>query len=183
MAKKESFVCTGNISTYQCGRIPIKYNTMSSNLDGINLSYLLLNGCISLIDIFTSHYLLPMDSNTLAYNLYGLNPIFIFELMEFPYFRVDITISIPYIYTHILQIPCYVSYFFCENIYQYINRSYLEPTNSFLMSVFNTGGWYVEQLIDFMVWYLLSLCNIISRFHWKLCPLYNETHREIASYH
>ena len=78
MATEELFVQSGNISTYQCGLILVKSNTLVSNLDGTNLSCLFLNWWISLIDIFTSQYLLSINSNTLASNFNGLNPIFVF---------------------------------------------------------------------------------------------------------
>ena len=78
MEIEESFVRRLNISTYQCDLIPVKYNTLASNLDGISLKYLLLNGWSFLIVIFTSQYLLPIEFNTLASNFYGINPILIF---------------------------------------------------------------------------------------------------------
>ena len=80
METKEELVCNGNISTYQCDRILVKYNTLAYNLDGINLSSLLLIGWIYRIAIFTSQYLLPIKSNTLASNFDVINPIFIFVL-------------------------------------------------------------------------------------------------------
>ena len=78
MAIEEVFVWIGNIYSYQCDLFPFKYNTMASNLYEINLSYLLLNGCIPRISIFTSQYLLPIDSNTLASNFDEINPTFVF---------------------------------------------------------------------------------------------------------
>ena len=117
METGEAFVWRGHISTYQCDLIPIKSNTPASNLYGINLRSLLLNGCISLITMFKSHDLLPIESNILASNLDGINSILIFELMEFPYFRVHATISSPCIYTPIIQISCAVMYICCEYRY------------------------------------------------------------------
>ena len=112
MATEETFLWKGNISTYQCDWIHVKSNTLTSNLDGINLRSLLLNGWRSCIDIFTSQYLLPINYNTLAYNFGGLNPIFIFEFIEFPYLHVHITRSSTCIYTSILQMTCNVIYYF-----------------------------------------------------------------------
>ena len=55
MATEEAFVWRGNISTHQCDLITFKSNTLESNLYGIYLNSLLLNGCISLIVMFKSH--------------------------------------------------------------------------------------------------------------------------------
>ena len=99
---EEALVWRGNISTYQCDLIPVNYNTLTYNLYGIHLSSLFLNGFTSLISMFTSHYLLPIDSKSLAYNLDRLNPTLIFELMDFPSFHVRSTSSSPFIYTPIL---------------------------------------------------------------------------------
>ena len=117
MATEEKFMWRGKIFRYQCDLIPVKSNTLASNLDGINLSSLFLNGWIYLIVMFTSYYLLPIDSNTMAPNLYGVKPIFIFELMDIPYFHVHIPRYIPCIYTHILQISCAVICFWYEHRY------------------------------------------------------------------
>ena len=117
MSTEEAFVWRGNISTYQCDLIPIKSDTLASSLDGIKLRSLLLNVWIYIIAMLTYHYLLPINPNTLASNLYVLNPILIFELMYFPYFHVHITSSSPFIYTPIIQILCDVTYYFYEHSY------------------------------------------------------------------
>ena len=133
------FVWRGNISTYQCAFISIKSITLASNLDGINVIYFLLNGFTSLISVFIANDLLPINLNTLSSNLDGINHIFIFELMEFPYFHFCITSSSICVYTPILQMPCDVIYCCYEHMYSYINCSCLEPTNSYMLYVFNTG--------------------------------------------
>ena len=117
MKIEDEFAWRGNISIYQCYLVLVKCITLEFNLGGINLSSLLLNEWVSLVYMFTSHYLLPINSNPLEYSLDGINPIFIFELMDFCYFRVHITSSRTSIYTPILQIPFDVTYFCYEHMY------------------------------------------------------------------
>ena len=83
------------MASEECDLITFKYNKLTSNSDGINLSSLLLNGWIYLIDMFKSHYSLPIESKKLSYNLDELNPILIFEFAELPYFHVQVTSSNP----------------------------------------------------------------------------------------
>ena len=121
MVTEEAFLWRRNVSTHQCDLIPVKSNTLASNLDVINLISLLLSDYIDLITMLTPHDLLPTNSNKMEFNLDGINPIFIFELMEFPYVLVHITSSSTCIYTPILQILCAVIFYYYYHIYYYTN--------------------------------------------------------------
>ena len=55
--------------------------------------------------------------------------IFIVELVEFPYFRVDITNYILFINIPIFQIPYDLVYFWYEHRYDYIKFICLEYTH------------------------------------------------------
>ena len=63
--------------------------------------------------------------------------------MDLPICHVSITNSIMCIYTPILQVPCAAIYCWYGHIYEFINCSYLEPKNSYLLSLFKTGGFYL----------------------------------------
>ena len=54
LATEEACVWRGDIRAYQRAFLPVNSNTLASNLDGLTLSYLLLNGWSSLIAMFTS---------------------------------------------------------------------------------------------------------------------------------
>ena len=123
---------------------------------------------------------LPVRSQNMSLNLGGLNLSSIFLNGWVTHFCVKISKCSLLMYTALLKILWNAIYCWSEYIYLYMNCSGIDHKNAYVLSEFNTGGWYRKWLSQYTVLTWLYLCYIISISIYKACLLFKEGNMEIA---